>query len=202
MERRVKKYEANLAVAASYLSARGITPTTASRYRFGVVGADPEPGDEHVVGRLAIPYLTPAGPVDLKYRCLQHVDCKAVDCPKYLYADGTTHRLYNVQALLEPSPVIVLTEGEIDALTVHELVGVPAVGYPGASAWKPFWSRCFHGHELVLILADGDEPGVKAAKEVKRYLPQGQVIRLPNGEDANSLVLKEGPEAFRKRLGL
>src|SRR5690606_3808516 len=97
-----------------YLSERGIEIDTdhpdlreANPYLLGVV-VDPDPEHEDVRGRLTIPYLVPegSGPVGMKFRCLRHDDCKAVDCPKYLAHTGMGQRLYNVDAFERATSVI------------------------------------------------------------------------------------------------
>lgn len=187
--------------AWEYLAGRGLDAHTA-RYRLGVV-ADPLPGHEQMVGRVAIPYLTPAGPVDIKFRCIQPHECKEVKCPKYRCVEGGGNRLYNARAVLAATEWVVLCEGEFDAMAVSALAGLPAVGYPGTDTWarNAHWPRVFAGLAVVVV-ADGDQPGIKAAATVAKTLDPCRVVVMPDGEDANSMILKENPEAFRERLGI
>lgn len=66
-----------------------------------------------------------------------------------------------------------------------------------AKLLRRFASRCF-------LVFDGDEAGVKAARRsIEVLLPTGieiRVLLLPQGEDPDSLVKNQGPEAFRQRL--
>lgn len=185
--------------AEAYLRGRGLFDH-ADRYKLGVV-ADPMPGHEVMADRIAIPYLAGEHVVDMKFRCLKHPDCKAVGCVKYLTADGGGQRLYNARAVLAAKDTVVLTEGEFDAMAVSALVGIPAVGYPGTDTWgrADHWPRVFAGLDVVVV-ADGDPPGVKAAKAVAKTLDSARVVALPPGHDANSLILQEGADAFRARL--
>ena len=196
------KYALNLDKAASYLTQRGVSEATAVAAQLGVV-VDPEPGHELVVGRLAIPYITRAGIVDMKFRCLLHEDCKQEGCVKYLAISGLEgSRLYNVQAFFEDSPVIALTEGEFDALILNYEVGIPTVGCPGVQRWEDHFARCFTGYESVLVFADGDTAGRDFAKRVANELLQATVVNLPMGEDVNSVYLTEGPDGLLHRAGL
>lgn len=209
MELATQRYAESVELAGAYLVKRGLTEEIAEIARLGYV-ADPVAGHEALKGRLCIPYLTVAGVVQLKFRCIEDHNCKDVDHPKYLYDEGQPPRLYNVLALLESNDVVVITEGEIDALSVHHLVGIPAVGAPGVSSWKPFWHRLFAGHPRIIVVADGDDPGVDFARSLvdgngRRDLPAlegATLIRMPAGDDSNSFIVREGTNAFRAKLGL
>lgn len=181
--------------AEEYLASRGIPATTP--FGLGYV-ADPLPGHEIYRGCLAIPYLRWSPwrkwtAASIRFRRLEG------DGPKYLTIPGDKARLFNTHALTRYSKDIAITEGEIDAITA-ELAGVPAVGVPGASLWKPFYRELFLGYRHVNILADGDEPGLDFARKVARTLPNARIIPMPDGEDVNSLVLKKGSEALFERI--
>lgn len=189
--------------AWEYLAARGLDGV-AERYRLGVVTVA-MPGHERMAGRLAIPYLTPAGPVTLKFRCIEHADCKEVKCPKYLGIEDSGVRLYNARAVLAATDTVVICEGEFDAMAVSGVAGIPAVGYPGAGAWarkeSAHWPRVFAGLEVVVV-ADGDPAGIEAARAVAKSIDAARLVVLPAGEDSNSLIAKEGPDDFVGRLGI
>ncbi len=202
LERAAVKYELNLDKAASYLLGRGLTKETAVALRLGVV-EDPVPGHEDMVGRLAIPYLTRSGIVDMKFRCLLHENCKEYDCVKYLaLSEYQGSRLYNVNAFFVDSDYIALCEGEPDTWIANYEVGIPAVGCPGVQRWEPHFARCFSGYERVFMFVHGDSSGREFAKRVAAELPQLQPIKLPQGEDVNSLFLLEGRESLLSRCGL
>lgn len=195
------QYHANLSQAADYLTTRGFTPDGVRPFRLGVV-------DEHaqafMVGRLSIPYLSPSGVLGIKYRCLQSHDCKEAGDPKYLYDDGEEPRLFNAGATLRSAPLIFICEGELDAIAVQSLTGLPAVAVPGAQMWDKhrYWARCFAPFPLVVIPADGDNAGKQLAKAIGRDLPQLRVVHMPNGADANDVLRTEGVDGFLKRCDL
>jgi len=60
-----ENYERNLGEALPYLVTRGITEATARMFRLGFV-ANPETGHEIYQGKLAIPYITPSGVIDIR----------------------------------------------------------------------------------------------------------------------------------------
>jgi hypothetical protein len=165
---------------------------------------DPLPGDEMHRGALSIPYLRWSqehgwSVVSIKYRCIEDHDCKKLKHGKYLAQAGDRPRLYNTLALLRQSPIIAITEGEIDAITA-QVCGVPAVGVPGAESWQPHFREPFLGYRTVFVLADGDDPGMRFANTVAKTLPNAKIIPCPPGEDVNSLVKYEGPKALRDRI--
>lgn len=160
--------------------------------------AEPLAGHEMYRGCLAIPYLRWSWEsgwqvVSIRFRRLD--DSK----PKYMTVAGDQPWLYNTIALIKHSPVVAITEGEIDAITA-QVCGIPTVGVPGAQMWKPYFRELFLGYRDVFILADGDEPGMDFANKVASTIPGAKVIPSPAGEDVNSLVLKQGRDALLQKL--
>lgn len=182
--------------AAAYLVGRGITREVAATYRLGNV-VEPLVGDDEYVGRLAIPYLTPSGVVDIRFR-----STSPDQSPKYLSRTGAETKLYNVQALLKKSDIICICEGEIDAITMDGMVGVPAVGVPGANNWRSHFRLLFEDYSKVLVLCDGDQAGRDFGKKVAGEIDGSIIIHLPEGRDVNDLYMEEGAEGIKKRLGL
>jgi DNA primase len=153
---------------------------------------------------LAIPYEAPHGAVGLKFRCLQDHDCKATHKNRYLNPPGHEHRLYNTAALFSPLPYVGIAEGEIDAITAH-LAGIPTVGAPGATSWKPAFTRLFRGYETVFIFADNDDGGVgmeKFATPLAEKISGSRIILMPPGHDVNSFVQENGYDALRELVGV
>lgn len=157
--------------------------------RLGVV-VDPLPGQEHVANRLSIPYVTPTGVVDLRFRAMGPEE------PKYIGMAGTETRLFNVQALQYAHDTIAICEGEIDTITLDKLCGIPAVGVPGVNNWKQHYSRLMSDFETIYVFADGDQPGVDFAAMLSKEFGNTIVIKMPEGEDINSMYLKYGKDYF------
>ncbi len=80
------------------------------------------------------------------------------------------------------------------------LVGIPCVGVPGANSWKKHYTRLLADFERVFVFADGDQPGKEFATALSRELPV-TTIQLPDGEDVNSMYVKEGSSYFHKKVG-
>jgi len=185
--------------AASYLEERGITMEVASTYRLGSV-VDPSAGHEHALGRLSIPYITPAGVVGIKFRTIDG------GTPKYLWPTGQKIGLFNVTDLHRYSDTIAICEGEIDTIVLSGVVGIPAVGVAGVSQWKPWFPKLFESYNRILIFADNDvkedgrNPGQELAKRIKEDLNQATIIHLPDNQDVNDVYLHHGNSWFTTRL--
>ena len=198
--RATTQYEKDLSARAlTFLTEHGISETTARKARLGVV-ASPLPGHELYEGRLAIPYLTKTGVVNMRFRCLEEHDCRAVGCPKYLSLVGAGLNLYNVQAFFAAEHEMGISEGELDALTGTYEVGVPTVGVPGVETWEPHYDRLFFGYKHVWVFADGDTAGRDFAKELLGRLPNSINVPIPSGLDLSEWVVRDGWEAVTDTL--
>lgn len=188
------RYEASLDIAGSYLTTRGFSKDSAQYFRLGVV-REPIPEHEAYEGRLAIPYITKAGITTIRFRCLRDHNCKEAGCSKYLGLPGHDPRLYNVNDLFLHDDVLVLCEGEIDAMTFH-LAGFAAVGYPGIDTWTSAMTRAVRGFADTIVVADGDKQGRTAAKQLAREV-SGRVVKMPDDEDGNSYAMKHGLDSLK-----
>lgn len=195
LETATAHYGQYLPHAQHYLAARGIPLETAVMFRLGVV-LEPLVGDEEYAGRLTVPYLTPHCVVDLRFRSLGD------QTPKYLSRPNAQTRLFNVQSLLSDSDVIAVCEGELDTIVMHALVGVPAVGVPGASNWREHYRLLLEDFERVLVMCDGDQAGRDFGRRVAGEVDGAAIVHMPDGMDVNDLYLAEGVEGLRKRMGL
>lgn len=196
-EQAVSTYQADLVgdtSAQGYLASRGLGPSALVTYRLGVVRRSLA-GHEQYAGRLALPYLTPAGVVNIRFRCLKAHDCAAENCPKYLSADGAGTNLFNVLDLKKDSPFICVAEGEIDTMSLS-LAGLPAVGVPGADAWQKHFSRCLEDFEVIYAFGDGDKAGSKFSSFLARET-RARPIRIPAGKDCNDIFREAGAAGLR-----
>lgn len=190
LELQVRQHEAAIAPAVPYLQGRGISKDAAVSYRLGYV----EEGE--YAGRLAIPYITADGSVvDIRYRALDGQE------PKYMSRPGTTARLFSVRSLIGGTDTIVVTEGEIDAITLNQ-IGIAAIGVPGANAFKKHWRLLLTDYTRIIIVCDGDQAGRDFGKKFAQEIDEVQVVHLPDGDDTNSLFIRDGADELRKKVGL
>lgn len=200
MEQATARYQKDVALAKDYLLNRGIDGRMAQKFRLGVC-SDPLPEHDAWRGRLVIPYLTPTGPLALKARCIQMHDCKEAQHAKYMCEPDAPPILYNTTDLLGDSDVLYVCEGELDAVVVSGLLHLPCLAYPGTASWRPYFNRAIGPDWAgIVVVADGDQPGRDAAREVAKHL-RARVLKLPEGEDCSSLVSAPGgPESLRNLL--
>lgn len=195
LEKATESYAQNLQEIVPYLQSRGITEQTATMFRLGFV-REPEMGHEPYVGKLAIPYLTPTGVIDIRFRSLN-----SDGGPKYMSRPGATTHIYNISALGNDSDVLAICEGELDTVVATQ-AGFSAVGLPGANNWKSFYNRVLADWSKVILLCDGDNAGREMAKHLSRELDNVFPVFMPEGQDVNDVYLTEGAEGLRKRAGV
>ena len=114
-----QRYASKIELAKDYLANRSLSVEEASIFHLGVVD-EPLPGHEPYKGRLAIPYITPSGVVDIRFR--------------------------------------------------------------------------------GIVLADGDAAGLEFGKKISRELGNVNIISMPEGEDVNSVITKQGSEWIDERI--
>jgi len=101
----------------------------------------------------------------------------------------------------------VITEGEIDAMSVSQVQGnkYPVVSLPnGAQSAKKYLAantKWLSQFERIVLCFDSDEPGEKAATDALTILPLGKaaICRLPR-KDANEMLLNNEGDVLRDLL--
>jgi hypothetical protein len=195
-----------------YLRDHGMTKEMVAKYRLGFVNPA-EPADRLYEGMLAIPYLTRAGIVAIKYRCVVDHDHGAFHHGKYSQPEGQDVWIFNPQAFFDADDVIGIAEGEIDAIVATEVVGMPTIGIPGVEIWKSnrkAWRRTLDDYSTILIFVDGDvkredgsQPGLDMARSVQSDVRgRGRLVRCDQGEDVASMVAKGHQDLLKERAGL
>ncbi len=107
------------------------------------------------------------------------------------------------QHLYNPGRRLVITEGEIDAITVAQALSLkwPVVSVPngaqGAAKCIARELEWVEGFDEVVLMFDMDEPGQKAAQEVALMLTPGKakIAQLP-AKDPNELMQRGEAEAI------
>lgn len=193
----------------AYLETRGLTEEAIARFHLGAVVSQEDCDDEELLaqawGRVSIPFITPTGPVLLRYRELPPES----GGPKYWQPPGSQLGLFNTPAIAQGGDRIVICEGEVDAITLCQ-VGLPAVGIPGASNWSrnPHFPAVFDGYDEIIFIQEDDEkefnedgtPRQSAAERlamnVKEDLRNVRNVKLPRGFDSNAYYIAYGKEAL------
>lgn len=197
LDKATTEYAECVDVARTYLAGRGLTDDVIGRWQLGYV-LDPLPGHERFKNYLSIPYLSKAGTLAVKFRCIRCTE-KCEGHPKYDSEAGIGTYLFGSLSFWRQSPIICVTEGELDAIAC-DVAGLPAVGISGATKWLSHWQYCFEGYEEVIVLADGDKAGDKLASNVTSHVYASREVRFPDGEDVNSFLVAHGPQALREKV--
>lgn len=185
LEEETQRNQSRVNQAEEYLLGRGFTKETIAAARLGV--------DDD--GRLAIPYLTRAGVVDIRTRCLRSHNCSESYCAKYRSRAGAVAKIFGVQHLVTAGPWLCVTEGELDSLILGQL-GYPAVGVPGAGNWKHHWRRVFEDFSRIFVFCDGDEAGKAFGSRFCTEIPLAEMVICSPKQDVNSTFLTEGRSYF------
>ena len=189
-----QRYAGTIESATDYLSSRQLSVEEANIFHLGVV-VDPLPGHEAYKGRLAIPYITPSGVVDIRFR-----DLTGTHDAKYMGLVGAETTMFNTQAVFAADDYICVTEGEFDCIMMSVKTEHPTVGIPGANNWKKHYAKILDDFDVVVVLADGDAPGLEFGKKIARELGNVNIISMPDGEDVNSMMIKKGSEWLDERI--
>ena len=135
--------------------------------------------------------------------------------PKYLNSPETPvfhkgqelYGLYEARQAVRDLSHIVIVEGYMDVVALAQH-GIPyAVATLGTATSQEQISRLFRIVPEIIFCFDGDPAGQKAAwRALENCLPvlhdgvQARFLFLPDGEDPDTLVRKEGQQAFEQRL--
>ncbi|WP_455817489.1 DNA primase [Pseudomonas cerasi] len=135
--------------------------------------------------------------------------------PKYLNSPETDifhkgRQLYGLYEALknhpEPSKLLVV-EGYMDVVALAQFGVDYAVASLGTSTTAEHIQLLFRSTDTVICCYDGDRAGREAAwralETALPYMNDGRQLRfmfLPDGEDPDTLVRKEGKEAFETRM--
>ena len=135
--------------------------------------------------------------------------------PKYLNSPETPlfhkgrelYGLYEACQALRNIPRLLVVEGYMDVVALAQHGLRYAVATLGTSTTEEHLKKLFRVTPEVVFCFDGDRAGRAAAwRALENALPEaqdGRTIRflfLPDGEDPDSLVRKEGQEAFEERI--
>ena len=173
--------------AMDYLKLRGISEETIRKYGIGVDNQ----------GNLMFPYYSEKGEhVFTKFRLPR----KLKPGESKMWRDTNTMPiLYGMNLCDFEQLVLTITEGEIDALTLHEC-GIPnAVSVPSGTDDFTWLDTCwdFIGRfDLITIFGDNDDPGKIMIRKLLAKLGEHRIAVVEHEcKDANELLYKHGKEA-------
>ena len=182
-----------------YFADRGISEGILEQERIGFI-------NEFGKGWIKFPYFHNSVCVNNKYKTATK---------EFRQEKGGEKCLYRLDKITTSTKkTLVLTEGEVDALSVLE-VGYEATSIPdGAPSpnTKTFHTKfdflkntekLFDSYKKIIIAGDNDEPGQKVTYELGRRIGYEKcfVVRYPEGcKDANDVLKTKGKEALKMVL--
>jgi DNA primase len=175
----------------------------------------PRPGSEpwydRFRDRIMFPIRDPRGRVlGFGGRVLEGGEPKYLNSPEtVLFHKGQElYGLHEIRLARTSLKRLVFVEGYMDVVRLHQAGVACAVATLGTATTPEHLKRAFRLISEVVFAFDGDRAGRAAAwRALQNALPEareGRELRflfLPDGEDPDSLVGREGREAFETRLG-
>ncbi len=131
------------------------------------------------------------------------------DDPKYLnssesdiYVKGDNlYGLFQARRTISQTQTSLITEGYTDVISLHQFGFTGACGVLGTALTESQVRRLGGFCSKVELVFDGDDAGRKAALRGAEMLLAGglscAVVLLPQGEDVDSLLQKDGADAFQ-----
>ena len=120
---------------------------------------------------------------------------------------NTDHTLFGQHLFPSHGKRVVITEGELDALSCQEAMpGWPMVSIPdGAKAAKRAIQRqleWLQGYDEIVLFFDNDEHGREAAKDAASILPPGKctIARLDDWKDASDALQAGEAQKIREAI--
>jgi len=184
-------------VTPKELPKRGITEETAKFFNYGIADYNGTPVQvatyEDQLGRQSAQHI--------RYKDKRFIwvgDCKNVQL--WGQSRWRNHGSYG-------NVFCVITEGEIDAMTISQVQGnkFPVVslpsGAPSANKYLAANLKWLNQFSRIVLCFDSDDPGEKAAEKAIEILPAGKaaICRLPR-KDANEMLLAGEAEELKSLL--
>jgi DNA primase len=150
-------------------------------------------GSERFLNCVVLPVYDLEGGIITLYG--RHMD--GASHKKHLFLPRRPTGLWNGH-IIKSCPEIILTESVIDALSVQMagFANVIAIGGVNGLTDREIMDLKIYRVEKIVLLMDGDEPGIKASGRLKERLKDFsvQVKTLPDGHDPNSYLTAHGPQ--------
>lgn len=184
--------------AIEYLESRGISEETAKKYQVTTM-----PGKDNI---LCFTFFNEDGkPTFVKYRKMDFV--KGRDKCKEWCEPNCKPILYGMELCNMENSTIVLTEGQIDALSLAEAGIENALSVPtGAKGftWLPHCWNFLNLFEKIIIFGDFENGKISLLEELKDRL-ELTVMHVKEDayrgcKDANEILVKHGKEALKEAV--
>jgi hypothetical protein len=132
----------------------------------------------------------PTGPFvtrRVKARALERKSWQRLDPP------GGGWGLFGLHTVPNDCNTLILTEGEYDAMAVHQATGLPAVSLPNGCRSLPLQVLpLLERFEKIILWMDSDEPGKEGAEKFAKKLGVNRtyIVHCHEAKDANDALLR------------
>lgn len=180
-----------------YIKLRGISAATCEAYKIG----------EDDKGNIVLPFYKDGKQVSVKYRPARKI--KDGEPKMWREKDTDSTALFGLQSLRYnreydfPWNVLVITEGEFDAMAVYESGCINSISIPNGCedfSWiEANWDWLTNQISNIIICGDNDEPGQSMIQTLAVKLGDWNVkiAELPDScKDANEVLVKHGKSAL------
>jgi DNA primase len=128
---------------------------------------------------------------------------KYINSPQTIVFDksSTLYGLYHAKNNIRLKKFAIMTEGYADVISLHKAGFNTAVASSGTSLTEDQLKVLTRYCKEIYFCFDSDQAGVKAtAKAIGMALPLGyevRIIKLPKGEDPDSIIREASPDVFK-----
>jgi len=123
--------------------------------------------------------------------------------PKYRYEFGATASLFGMEQLknLAPESLVIVVEGEFDALALRTLGYVAVSTTGGAKTWRKEWGDMLLPFDVVLAY-DADTAGIEGMLNVASITPNASIAWIPvqYGKDHTEIIHAGHSEELRNAI--
>jgi twinkle protein len=172
--------------ADRFLAARGLSPEVIKRFRVGISGK-----------AVVFPYYDPEG------KEVVHLSYRDTGEKKFWSSKGTRPALFGWQAMPRGERSVVLTEGQIDAMSMamygYHALSIPFGAGKGHYDWITEEWDALERFDTIYLAFDTDDAGRTAAADVADRLGRHRVrvIELPHKDANECLTAKVAPDVMR-----
>uniref|UniRef100_A0A6A7G2X4 Twinkle protein n=2 Tax=Hirondellea gigas TaxID=1518452 RepID=A0A6A7G2X4_9CRUS len=172
---------------------RGLSKETLDKYRVGVMTQKFANNDRKYVDHLSVVFpwvhIEETGPVvdRIKIRSLSDKSHQRI------LPSGGSWGLFGFHTVPASATSIVLTEGEYDAMAVHQATGRPAVSLPiGCNSLPPAVLPCLEKFEKIYLWMDDDIAGQEGAEKFAQKLGYNRcyIVHSNNSSHDSSRTMK------------
>lgn len=191
------KFEAALSESPAvrdYLLSRGLSETVVKKYRVGAAQLKFDEGDGawRAHDCVTFPWIEPTMPTAVRAKARSIARKSAMR----LEPRGGRWGLFGMHTVPESATSVVLTEGEFDAMAVHQATGMPAVSLPnGASSLPPDVLPMLERFKKIYLWLDDDVAGQEGARQFANKLGIQRCV-LVSTRDGSSAGPKDANEAL------